>query len=301
MICCRSNLYEHRRLWARPVRRPHQHASHAPGRARPAPLYQCGARTGIPGMMKAAAAMLPLLAALLFSPAAMANEALALMQEVYEQGRIHKSQRMDMELIVKDRKNRERKRLFRMLYRINDAETRSLLRFYRPADIKGTGLFNIVYAEDRENDQWIYFPAFRRINQLSTEEKHQSFMGSDFTNADIAGRKPSDDIHTLISADEQASVVSSVPRDPNDSYSRIESHVINRIKVLRKIVFYDREGRKLKTMTSKRIAQREGMYSIVEAEMINHQSGGSTVMIRKSLDFADIDPGQLTVAKLRNR
>ena len=242
--------------------------------------------------------------AALFLPACAAADGAAreLMEQVYNQGRKHNSQRMDMKIAIKDPKGRERVRLFKMLYRITGDETRSLLRFYKPSDIKGTGLFNIVYEDGgRESDQWIYFPAFRRVSKLSAEEKHRSFMGSDFTNADIAGRKPDDDTHTLMRADGEVSVVSSVPRDGSDPYSRIESHIVNRIKVPQKIVFYDRSGRLLKTLESKRIVEIDGMFTIMTAEMSNHLTGGSTVMEKKSVNFKNIKPSQVTVSKLRNR
>ena len=251
----------------------------------------------------AALAAVALAAAAAFQPAAADDAATALMQAVYDQGRLHKSQRMDMEIVIADRKGRERTRYFKMLYRIMDeGETRSLLRFYKPADIKGTGLFNIVYDESgRANDQWIYFPAFRRVNKLSTEEKHQSFMGSDFTNADIAGRKPQDDTHTMARADDDISVVTSVPRDPEDPYSRIESEILNKYKVPQKVDFYDRDGKLLKTLTAKKIANKSGMYTIMTAEMANHRTKGSTVMTKADIGFDAIDPAELIVSKLRNR
>jgi len=225
-----------------------------------------------------------------------------LMRQVYEQRRTQKSQRTDVELVIKDRKGRKRVRHFKMLYKILPGQTKSLLRFYKPADIKGTGLFNIVYdKKGRENEQWIYFPAFRRMDQLSTEEKHQSFMGSDLTNADVAGRKPDEDSHKLVSSGERISVVSSVPRDISDPYSKIETHIIDKIKVPEKIVFYDRSGSLLKTLRSRKIAKIGGMYIVVESEIENHRSGGSTYLTKKSVNFKNIDQKDIVVSKLQNR
>ncbi len=225
-----------------------------------------------------------------------------IMRQVYEQSRVHKSQRMDIEMDIKDPKGRKRARFFRVLYKIDDGKTKSLMRFYKPTDIKGTGLFNVIYDhEDKESDQWIYFPAFRTVKKLSVEEKHQSFMGSDFTNSDIAGRKPSEDTHTLVEPGEEISVVSSVPKDPEEPYSKIESHILNRIKVPEKVLFYDRSGRLLKSLNSKKIVKIEGMYVIVEAEMENHLSGGSTYIMKRSIDFKKIKSGDVTVSKLQNR
>ncbi len=225
-----------------------------------------------------------------------------LMRQVYKQGRIHKSRRMDMEILIKDSKGRKRVRLFKMLFKISDGRTKSLLRFYKPSDIKGTGLFNIVYdRKDKKSDQWMYLPAFRTVNKLGTEEKHQSFMGSDFTNSDIAGRKPNEDTHTLIRSDEKISVVSSVPKDSTDPYSKIESHVLNKIKVPEKVVFYDRSGGILKTLTSKRIVKIKGMVIVMEAEMENHHTGGSTYMTKRSVNFKKIKANEVSISRLQNR
>ncbi len=207
-----------------------------------------------------------------------------------------------MEILVKDPKGRKRVRFFKMLYRIEDGQTKSLLRFYKPADIKGTGLFNIVYdREGKQRDQWIYFPAFRTVNKLSVEQKHQSFMGSDFTNADITGRIPNEDRHKIIKSGEEISLVSSVPKDRNAPYSKIESSIINKIRVPEKIVFYDHTGAKLKTLTSKKISKISGMYVIIDAEMKNHLTGGSTSIKKKSINFKKIKSGEVVIARLQNR
>ncbi len=235
-------------------------------------------------------------------PSLAEDDAGELMRRVYEQGRIHTSQRMDMEILIQDSRGRKRVRQFKMLYRIADGRTKNLLRFYKPSDIKGTGLFNIVYdQEDKETDQWIYFPAFRTVNKLGTEEKHQSFVGSDFTNSDIAGRKPDDDTHTFVRRDDTMSVVVSIPKHSTDPYSKIESHIINRINVPKKVEFYDRPGDLLKTLHSRKIAGIKGMYVIMRAEMENHRTGGSTVMTKQSVNFDTIQPSEVNMLRLQNR
>ncbi len=243
-----------------------------------------------------------LFVALLAPSGSHSEDAAELMRQVYEQGRKQKSQRIDMEILIKDPKGRKRIRFFKMLYRISDGQTKSLLRFYKPSDIKGTGLFNIVYdRENKDSDQWIYFPAFRTVNKLSAEDKHQSFMGSDFTNSDIAGRKPSEDTHTLTGSDGKISVVSSVPKDSTEPYSRIETHIIDKIKVPEKVVFYDRSGGILKTLRSRKLVKTGEMYIVMEAEMENHQTGGSTYMTKNSVNFKKIKPNEVGISKLQNR
>ena len=59
---------------------------------------------------------------------------------------------------------------------INPQETRSLVKFYKPKNIKNTALLS--YANKNEKTiQWIYLPAFKSTKRLTTEEKNKKFYG----------------------------------------------------------------------------------------------------------------------------
>jgi len=243
------------------------------------------------------------LALLLAAAPALARDGAALMEAVHAQARQHRNQVMDIELVIEDARGRKRSRFFTMLYKIFSDQTKSLVRFYRPSNIKGTGLLSASHdAPGRPTRQWIYLPAFRTVNQLSSEEQQQSFMGSDFSNADIAGRRPGEDRHRIVSEEGRITLVSSVPVNSEDAYSRIESYILNDIEVPRRVVFYDRAGRKLKTLESLRFRKIEGMVVVMEAEMKNHQSGGRTLLTKRDVDVSrTIDGDEVGLLSLQNR
>ena len=61
--------------------------------------------------------------------------------------------------------------------------------FLSPADVKDTGFLTYDYDEEgRDDDQWLYLPALKKTKRIASGDKSGSFMGSDFTYADMTDR-----------------------------------------------------------------------------------------------------------------
>ena len=226
------------------------------------------------------------LVSLTFSSSASALSGQDWMQAAYDQSRQHKNQQAEAKLIITDKSGRERTRYFSFLYKIFDERTKSLIKFYQPPAVKGTGLLSETQDRSDDTDQWIYLPALKSVKQLSSDDKNKSFMGSDFTNADIAGRKVTQDKHRLLNDKGNVVVIISRPKKANDFYSRIETHILKNIKVPKQIIFYDRNGQKLKTLKNQVVKKVSGMYTVMQAEMTNHRSGGKSQIVKSNFDVS---------------
>jgi hypothetical protein len=62
---------------------------------------------------------------------------------------------------------------------------RSKVVFEWPADVKGTKLLTWTHR-DRDDDQWLYIPAIKRVRRISGANKTGSFMGSELAYEDLA-------------------------------------------------------------------------------------------------------------------
>lgn len=62
---------------------------------------------------------------------------------------------------------------------------RMLVVFDTPADIRGTALLSHAH-KDREDDQWLYLPAIKRVKKVSSHNKSGSFVGSEFSYQDLS-------------------------------------------------------------------------------------------------------------------
>lgn len=95
---------------------------------------------------------------------------------------------IEARLILIDRRNRQRERDLRMYSKDYGKDTRLLSQFDAPADIRGTGYLSYDWDDpDTEDDSWLYLPSLQRVKRIASSDTSDSFLGSDFTYADING------------------------------------------------------------------------------------------------------------------
>ena len=154
--------------------------------------------------------------------------------------------------------------------------------FQSPPDVKGTGFLSWSYvAGEKDDDQWLYLPALRKVRRIASSDKGDSFMGTDFTYDDMGERKVEEDNHTLLRSeplrDADCYVVDSVPKKEGYIYSKKITWVDKANWIPLKVDYYDRKGRLLKTLeTEWQIVN--GIWSWLQAEMKNHLTGHKTLI-----------------------
>lgn len=112
-----------------------------------------------------------------------------------------KSMKSKLELILTPQKGRERIYKMESYSKKNEKdETRMLIKFIYPSDIKGTK-FLLIEHENADDDMWIYLPALRKAKRISASGKAGAFMGSDFSNYDIGGGEYEDWDYKLLKED----------------------------------------------------------------------------------------------------
>ena len=100
-----------------------------------------------------------------------------------------------MEMLAKlkiyDAKGRERVRSVSTASKKFGDVNKTILKFTAPADVKGITM--LIYDYDgKADDMWIYMPALRKTRRIVSSEKSKSFMGSEFTNADMSAPNMND-------------------------------------------------------------------------------------------------------------
>ncbi len=170
---------------------------------------------------------------------------------------------------------------------------KKIMFFISPADVKNTSFMNWSYdKEGKDDDQWIYLPALKKIKRISSDSKGDYFMGSDFTYDDLGDRKPTDDTHKILREEKlnglDCYVIESVPKDPDYMYSKTITWVVKDRWYGQKKEFYDEDGDLLKTLTLKKADNIKGFWIIADVEMDNVQKNHKTVM---ELSNIKIDTG----------
>jgi len=190
------------------------------------------------------------------------------------------SAEMTMTLIKSSGRKRVRKvKVWQKDYGKND---KSLMRFLEPADVKGTG-FLVWEHESKDDDQWLYLPALKKVRRISSKEKEKSFMGTDFSYEDLGSHDLDHYDYTLLGSetfnDQDCYVIESVPKPENKkSYSKTISWIRKDIFIATKIEFYDKKGEFLKRLHAFNIEKIDEIWTTRRMEMENVQKKHTTVL-----------------------
>ncbi len=137
-----------------------------------------------------------------------------------------------------------------------------LIRFHSPADIKGSGVLTVEHP-DRDNDQWLYLPAYHTTRRIAPANRGDRYMGTDFVYEDImrekieeyryrtAGEDTAGGVRCLVL--EAVPVAESLARET--AYSKKLIWVDRARDVILRVDYYDREGRLFKRLTVPEIEQ----------------------------------------------
>jgi hypothetical protein len=95
----------------------------------------------------------------------------------------------NMEMILIDKRGNRRERTIRAMSRDVGEDTYTIMFFMSPADVKDTGFLTYDYDDEaKDDDQWLYLPALKKTKRIASSDKSGSFMGSDFSYADMTDR-----------------------------------------------------------------------------------------------------------------
>jgi outer membrane lipoprotein-sorting protein len=204
-----------------------------------------------------------------------------------------------------DAKGTRTERVMENLRRRKNGQQQSIVRFRSPQEVAGTA-FLMLDRDKGESEQHIYLPGLKRTRRIVGREREGSFMGSDFSYADMsnsdtraasAKRLPDEDLSGV-----KAFVIESTPKKgAGSTYSKIETWVRQDNYLPLRIRFYDNGGKLMKTFYTKRIRNIDGRPVIMESQMINKQSGHSTELVVDNLrPRTDIPDSEFTPTALEH-
>jgi outer membrane lipoprotein-sorting protein len=184
----------------------------------------------------------------------------------------------------------QRVRALRQFYKDYGDTEKKIMFFLSPADVRNTSFMNWSYNDPaKDDDQWIYLPALRRVKRISSDSKDDYFMGSDFTYDDLGERHPDEDNHKLLRTEsfkgENCYVVESKPKNPDYMYSKTVTWIIKGKWIGLKKKFYDEDGEFLKELHVKEYKQQNGIWIILNSVMKNVQKDHKTVMKYENVEL----------------
>jgi len=198
----------------------------------------------------------------------------------------------EMEMILIDKHGDQRVRTLRAFGRDEGRDEYSILFFLSPADVKDTGFLTYDYRDPmRDDDQWLYLPALKRTKRLASADKSGSFMGSDFSYADMT-KRPLDQYQYTLMAETtvEGHPVWQIEAVPTTEHEREETGYEKFIVFVRKDnyvvvrgVYWVKKGKRLKYFDVKKLERIDGIWVATEMHMTTKKD---TETLHKTVLFA---------------
>ncbi|HPB06381.1 MAG TPA: outer membrane lipoprotein-sorting protein [Prolixibacteraceae bacterium] len=186
----------------------------------------------------------------------------------------------------------------------------SYLLFTAPADIKGTAFLSQENATGND-DQWLFLPALKRSRRISSNEKGQSFMGSDFTYDDLGEEDTNKSTYKLLKSEPTeagtlqviAAVYTDQQKIKESGYSKRIITINEKTNMLLKTEFYGTDGKLKKVLECAEFKQfgDQKRWRPMLYQMKNLEKGTETI-----LKFGDykidkgIDANRFTIRNLES-
>jgi len=217
---------------------------------------------------------------------------------------------LKMELIDRRGKSRVRETIgYRRYY---GEEKRTMLFYQSPSNVKGTGFLTYDYPQaDIDDDQWLYLPALRKVRRISSSDRGDYFLGTDFSYEDIKkeSRIAAEDytftaLGTEVVDGHLTYLVEGVPVNTEIAeelgYGRVQWRIDPKIWMSRKTEMWDVNGNPLKTIRTENIENVQGIWTSLKLSAVNHKTGHSTIFTFSDVDYqAPVDDSMFEQRSLR--
>ncbi|MCP4294681.1 MAG: outer membrane lipoprotein-sorting protein [Proteobacteria bacterium] len=186
----------------------------------------------------------------------------------------------DMKMVLIDRKGNQRIRSIKSFSKDYGEDTKSMSFFMSPADVRNTASLAYTWDDpDKDDDNWLYLPALRKVKRISAGNKSDSFMGSDFTYSDMNGREFSDYNYKMLRKSDLVDgqdcwVIESKPKKEIKAQVIKETGYLKAINWIRKDNFlavkgklWVKKGKKIKYFSASDIVKIQGIWTAKKIEM----------------------------------
>lgn len=216
-----------------------------------------------------------------------------------------KGVQMRIDMLLKNKRGEKRQRSMSALSMRAGDQSKTRVRVDAPADVRGMG-FLFLQKRDSPDDQFMYMPALRVAKRIVGSNKKASFLGSQFSYADLEWSSLEEAAYTK-RADEKIGgdscwVVEAKPKEKDSQYSALRLWVRKKDSAMLRLLYFDRHGKQLKVLFVKKIETIGGVRMATRMKMKNLQEGATTLLAIRDVKLrSDLKADQFTVRALKKQ
>jgi len=197
-----------------------------------------------------------------------------------------KDSKSEMIMTLINANGQKRERIMKMLVLEKKGGDKSLMEFVSPADVKGTKFLSYSHI-NKDDDQWLYLPALKRVKRIASKNKSGSFMGSEFSYEDLSSFDADKYVYkgeakVVMYNGKKTYMGSRIPITENSGYTKQISWTDAKTFLAQKVEYYDRKHELLKTAIFEKYRKISGKWRPAKMVMTNHQNDKKTILIWKN-------------------
>ncbi len=207
---------------------------------------------------------------------ASAASGLEIMQKVQDRD-VGEDSKALSQMVLVSKSGREKNRKLLFISKDYGKDSKMLIKFIEPKQLKNTGLLIHSFADD-DNLQWLYLSRAgkKEPRKIPSTDKDDSFLGSEFYYVDFEENQATDFKHKLLKEEKldgfSTMVVESISKKADYPYSKTVTWVDKATDVGVKVDIYQND-KFLKTISVTKMEKREGIDTPLETVVVNHQNG----------------------------
>jgi hypothetical protein len=204
----------------------------------------------------------------------------------------------NMSMVLIDKRGKQRVREYKRYSIDQKDDIYSMMFFNKPTNIKDTSFLSLDYFGDRDDDQWLYLPALKKVKRIASDDKSSSFMGSDFTYSDMTKKNTDDYEYKLLKESKVRGnnvwVIQAIPKAQKtiDETGYTKSIIFIRKDnfVMTRAIHFVKQGKKLKYMDVEKLETIDGIDTATKLTMTTKK--GKKTLHKTAIIINDIKYNQ---------
>ena len=216
---------------------------------------------------------------------------LAVFREADRRGAGYVDLQVNLEMILRNSRGRESRRLLRIKQLEIPADgDKLLIVFDTPKSLKGSALLSFSHKVEPD-DQWLFLPAVKRVKRIASRNKSGPFLSSEFAFEDLTLQEVEKFTYRFLRRelldDRECFVVQRKAVGKYSGYSKQVVWMDTEAFRIQQIEYFNRREELMKTLKVEGYTQYDGRYWKADRMlMVNHQTGKSTELVWRDYRFA---------------
>lgn len=173
------------------------------------------------------------------------DQARSIFEEMENRRNSIETEKSDLQMVITDSRGRTRNRTLQSWSENEGNNSKSLILFSEPGNVRGTGFLSI--DEDENETQRLFLPSIGRIQTISSSERGDAFMGSDFTYEDLGSQNSKDFEFEWLELSDQYYTLRATAKE-SDQYSSIEFDILRNTYSIKTVRYFDQSDLMIKRL-----------------------------------------------------